>query len=59
MPLQIYLMDDGNSPHKRAFIASLRNPTVKYITGRDRKPGQINGKSENLNNALCNHIYKV
>ncbi|KAG1680162.1 hypothetical protein FOA52_000275 [Chlamydomonas sp. UWO 241] len=54
----IYLLDDGNSPEKRAFIASLRNPTVKYITGRDRKPGQINGKSENLNNALCNHIYK-
>ncbi|KAG1680163.1 hypothetical protein FOA52_000276 [Chlamydomonas sp. UWO 241] len=54
----IYLLDDGNSPEKRAFIASLRNPTVKYITGRDRKPGQINGKSENLNNAPCNHIYK-
>ena len=30
---------------------------VKYITGRQRKPGQINGKSENLNNALIDHIF--
>ena len=30
---------------------------MKYITGRERKPGQINGKSENLNNALQNHIF--
>jgi hypothetical protein len=30
---------------------------VKYITGRERKSGQINGKSENLNNALRNHIF--
>lgn len=31
---------------------------AKYITGRDRVPGQVNGKSENLNHALRNHIFK-
>jgi hypothetical protein len=30
---------------------------VQYITGRVRKPGQVNGKSENLNNALRGHVF--
>lgn len=30
----------------------------RYVSGRTRKPGEINGKSANLNNALCNVIYK-
>lgn len=29
----------------------------RYVSGRTRLPGEINGKSANLNNALCNIIY--
>ncbi len=35
-------------------------PTVSqvvYVTGRARKPGEINGKSANVNNCLRNVIY--
>eukprot|EP00955_Chlamydomonas_euryale_P087270 364282-Chlamydomonas_euryale.AAC.10 len=45
MPIQVYLLDDGGSDEKKRFITSLRNPCAKYITGRERKPGQINGKA--------------
>ena len=37
---------------------TLNASQVRYITGRERTPGQINGKSENLNNALRNVIFK-
>ena len=53
----VYLLDDGNSPEKRDYVEGLCSPHVRYITGRERSPGQINGKSENLNNALRNHIF--
>jgi hypothetical protein len=29
----------------------------RYVSGRTRLPGEINGKSANPNNALCNIIY--
>lgn len=32
--------------------------TCRYVSGRTRAPGEINGKSGNLNNALCNIIYQ-
>lgn len=62
----VYLCDDGNDPEKRDMIdeMALEGKDVAYITGRTRpdkskgeKP-EINGKSNNLNNALRNHIYK-
>lgn len=31
--------------------------TCRYVSGRVRKPGEINGKSANLNNCLQNVIY--
>lgn len=31
--------------------------THRYVSGRTRKPGEINGKSGNLNNCLKNIIY--
>lgn len=52
----VYLCDDGKSEEKRAFIASL-GPDAKYVTGRTRKPGEINGKSANVNNCLRNVIF--
>lgn len=30
---------------------------MQYITGRERKPGQMNGKSENLNHALRTCVF--
>lgn len=52
----LYLCDDGKSEEKRAFIASL-GPEARYVTGRTRKPGEINGKSANVNNCLRNVIF--
>lgn len=36
----------------------LLSPCCSYISGRTRAPGEINGKSGNLNNALRNIIYQ-
>jgi membrane glycosyltransferase len=48
----VYLCDDGNDPNKAAMIARLGKDCV-YVTGRKRDPtGEINGKSNNLNNCL-------
>ncbi len=33
-------------------------PDIIYVSGRMRKPGEMNGKSANLNNCLS-HIYPV
>lgn len=52
----VYLCDDGKSEEKRAFIGSL-GPEAKYVTGRIRKSGEINGKSANVNNCLRNIIF--
>ena len=46
-----------NPTHLITSITKFPSQQVKYITGRERKPGQVNGKSENLNNALKNHIF--
>jgi cellulose synthase/poly-beta-1,6-N-acetylglucosamine synthase-like glycosyltransferase len=45
----IYLCDDGKDPLKRDWVASL-GPDVVYVSGRIRKPGEMNGKSGNMNN---------
>lgn len=56
----IYLCDDGNDPEKERYIKEdLGNEYgVFYISGRVKPRDQINGKSENINNALKNYIFK-
>ncbi|KAK9846433.1 hypothetical protein WJX81_003716 [Elliptochloris bilobata] len=44
----VYLCDDGKDPEKRKWVAGLQDDVV-YISGRARKPGEMNGKSGNLN----------
>ena len=44
-------MDDGKEPAKRAWVAQVNSPRLKYIT-RCRPANEINGKAGNLNNAL-------
>lgn len=53
----LYLCDDGNNPEKAAFVRKL-GPQAVYVTGRNRQPGEINGKSANLNNCLKHIIYR-
>ncbi|WIA20938.1 hypothetical protein OEZ85_005279 [Tetradesmus obliquus] len=53
----LYLCDDGKDPQKADFIASLADE-AQYVSGRSRAPGEINGKSANLNNCLRNVIFK-
>jgi len=52
----LYLCDDGKDPAKREFIASLGDE-ARYVSGRTRKQGEINGKSANVNNCLRNIIF--
>lgn len=52
----LYLCDDGKDPSKREFIASL-GEEARYVSGRARKQGEINGKSANVNNCLRNVIF--
>lgn len=52
----LYLCDDGKDPAKREFIKSLGDE-ARYVTGRTRKAGEINGKSANVNNCLRNVIF--
>ncbi|DBA65793.1 TPA: hypothetical protein ACH3X2_002830 [Trebouxia sp. C0005] len=51
----IYLCDDGKDPRKRKWCESMGKEVV-YVSGRVRAPGEMNGKSGNMNNAL-NQIY--
>ncbi len=51
----IYLLDDGKDAKKRKWVDSL-GPGVVYVSGRRREPGEMNGKSGNLNNA-CAQLY--
>ena len=37
---------------KAAWVAAVNSPELVYVSGRERQPGEINGKSGNLNNAL-------
>lgn len=51
----IYLLDDGKDPKKRKWVDSL-GADVVYVSGRKRPPGEMNGKSGNLNN-VCAQLY--
>jgi endoglucanase len=52
----IYLCDDGKDPEKKKFCHSLNRSNVIYVSGRDRKKGEMNGKSNNINN-VCRLLY--
>ena len=47
----IYLCDDGRDPEKAQYMHS-KGPGYIYVAGRVRQPGEMNGKSGNLNNVL-------
>lgn len=47
----IYLCDDGRDPEKAQFMAA-KGDGFEYVSGRQRPPGELNGKSGNLNNVL-------
>ena len=51
----VYLCDDGKDAAKRRWCEAAGDDVV-YVSGRTRKPGEMNGKSANLNNCLA-HIY--
>ena len=51
----IYLLDDGKDSKKRKWVETL-GPDVVYVSGRKREPGEMNGKSGNLNN-VCSQLY--
>jgi endoglucanase len=53
----VYLCDDGRDPAKRRWCEAA-GPEVVYVSGRTRKPGEMNGKSANLNNCLS-HVYPL
>ena len=53
----VYLCDDGRDKDKRDWIRSLGDPSqFVYVSGRERKKGEMNGKSANLNN-VCSQLY--
>lgn len=47
----IYLCDDGKDELKRDWVESLTDDVI-YVSGRNRKKGEMNGKSGNMNNVL-------
>ena len=51
----IYLCDDGRDPEKAQYM-QLKGQGYVYVAGRVRQPGEMNGKSGNLNNVL-NQLY--
>lgn len=51
----IYLCDDGKDPKKRKWVDTLGSDVV-YVSGRKRPPGEMNGKSGNINN-VCSQLY--
>ncbi|KAK9842280.1 hypothetical protein WJX81_004432 [Elliptochloris bilobata] len=51
----IYLLDDGKDIKKRKWVETL-GADVVYVSGRKREPGEMNGKSGNLNN-VCSQLY--
>ena len=53
----VYLCDDGRDKEKRDWVRSLGDPSqFVYVSGRERKKGEMNGKSANLNN-VCSQLY--
>ncbi len=51
----IYLCDYGKDAKKRKWVDSLGSDVV-YVSGRKRPPGEMNGKSGNINN-VCSQLY--
>ena len=47
----IYLCDDGKDAKKRKWVDSL-GADIVYVSGRKRPPGEMNGKSGNINNCI-------
>ncbi|KAL3150937.1 hypothetical protein ABBQ32_000684 [Trebouxia sp. C0010 RCD-2024] len=47
----VYICDDGKDAAKRKWARQMGTDLV-YVSGRKRKPGEMNGKSCNLNNCL-------
>ncbi|KAK9857954.1 hypothetical protein WJX84_008696, partial [Apatococcus fuscideae] len=47
----VYLLDDGKDAAKRKWCMQMGSEMV-YVSGRRRAPGEMNGKSANLNNAM-------
>jgi len=48
----VWLLDDGADPAKKEWVASLACPRIRYLAGRARPAGEVNGKAANLNAAL-------
>ena len=51
----VYLCDDGGDATKRKWVqskAAEKGCNIYYVSGRKRYPGEMNGKSANLNNCL-------
>lgn len=51
----VYLCDDGGDATKRKWVqskAAEKGCNIFYVSGRKRAPGEMNGKSANLNNCL-------
>eukprot|EP00892_Ulva_mutabilis_P006100 jgi/Ulvmu1/3862/UM018_0081.1 len=60
----LYVCDDGHSksegPRKRAMVDELRvlgHTNVFYVGDRVKRPGQLNGKSANLNHVVLQKIF--
>lgn len=39
----VYLCDDGRDPKKRKWVDALDDPSVVYVSGRQRPAGEMNG----------------
>ena len=39
----VYLCDDGRDPKKRKWVDALNDPSVVYVSGRQRPAGEMNG----------------
>ena len=49
----VWLLDDGADPAKKEWVAGLACPRIRYVAGRARPAGEVNGKAANLNAALA------
>ena len=49
----VWLLDDGRDPAKKEWVAGLACPRIRYVSGRARPAGEVNGKAANLNAALA------
>lgn len=54
----VYICDDGKDVKKRKWVESENSADLRYVSGRIRPKGEVNGKSGNLNNCMQNVIYK-